>query len=229
MPTFPGSLRRSGAPGFSRRLAGERFHLVAYGIQVLLELLRGGLYEEFFENFRRVLIPFLKPERYGRSILENSSFLVSSLHEDASLHGQGFVARLSGSTAEFLHMWLYMNAGAKPFTLGPQNELQLEFKPVLPGWLFSKKAGTINYQSVSGETETIPLPANSYAFKFLGSILVVYHNPKRRDTYKAKNQRNSFNVSPSAEARSFCFIHDTTAARAEIRQKEIKRVDVYFE
>ncbi|MEK6537542.1 MAG: hypothetical protein AABZ46_00230, partial [Nitrospirota bacterium] len=195
----------------------------------MLELLRGGLYEEFFENFRHVLVPFLKPARYGRSILENSSFLVSSTHEDSALHGQGFVARLSGSTAEFLHMWLYMNAGAKPFTLGPQNELQLEFKPVLPGWLFSKKAGTINYQSVSGETETIPLPANSYAFKFLGSILVVYHNPKRRDTYKAKIKE--IHLTYPHLPKPVVFVSSTIPPphAREIRQKEIKRVDVYFE
>ena len=46
----------------------------------VLELLRCELYEEFYENFRSVFIPFLNPEQYGRSILENSSFLVSSAH-----------------------------------------------------------------------------------------------------------------------------------------------------
>ena len=195
----------------------------------MLELLRGGLYEEFFANFRSVMIPFLKPERYGRSILENSSFLVSSMHEDSALHGQGFVARLSGSTAEFLHMWLYMNIGAKPFTLGPQNELRLEFKPVLPGWLFSKKAGTINYQSVSGETETIFLPANSYAFNFLGSILVVYHNPRRLDTYKAKVKTIHL-VSPDHPQPVVLVSSAIPPPYAqEIRQKKIKRIDVYFE
>ena len=195
----------------------------------MLELLRGGLYEEFFENFRHVLIPFLKPAQYGRSILENSSFLVSSTHEDSALHGQGFVARLSGSTAEFLHMWLYMNIGAKPFTLGPQNELRLEFKPVLPGWLFSKKAGTINYQSVSGETETISLPANSYAFKFLGSILVVYHNPKRRDTYKVKIKEIHLTYPHLPKPVVFVSSAIPPPHAQEIRQKEIKRIDVYFE
>jgi hypothetical protein len=70
----------------------------------LLELLRAGLYEEFYANFKTVLIPFLDPKVYGRSILENSSFIVSSAHEDNRLHGKGFVARLSGTTAELLHM-----------------------------------------------------------------------------------------------------------------------------
>jgi len=37
----------------------------------LLEILKKGFYEEFFEEFKNVLIPFQKPERYGRSIVEN--------------------------------------------------------------------------------------------------------------------------------------------------------------
>ncbi|MGD8399281.1 MAG: cellobiose phosphorylase, partial [Anaerolineae bacterium] len=101
----------------------------------LLEVLRAGLYEEFFEAFARVLICFQDPEVYGRSPLENSSFLVSSAHPDESLHGAGFVARLSGATAEFLSIWTTMMAGRQPFFL--QNEkLCLQFKPTLPGWLF---------------------------------------------------------------------------------------------
>ena len=195
----------------------------------MLELLRSGLYEEFFENFRNVLIPFLKPTQYGRSILENSSFLVSSMHEDSALHGQGFVARLSGSTAEFLHMWLYMNLGANPFTLDPKNELRLEFKPVLPGWLFSKKTSAITYVNASQEFEKIQLPANSYAFKFLGSILVVYHNPKRYDTYKAKIKaiHLTYPHLPQPVVLTTSVIPQSHAQ--DIRQKKLRRIDIYFE
>ncbi len=195
----------------------------------LLELLRGGLYEEFFANFRCALIPFLKPEQYGRSIIENSSFIVSSVHEDNALHGQGFVARLSGSTAEFLHMWLYMNAGAKPFTLGPKNELRLEFKPILPGWLFSKKAGTINYLNASERLETIELPANSYAFKFLGSILVVYHNSKRLDTHKTKIKTIHLRYSHLPQPVVLATSAIPPPHAQAIREKKIHRIDVHFE
>ena len=195
----------------------------------MLELLRSGLYEEFFENFRSVIIPFLKPERYGRSILENSSFLVSSVHEDASLHGRGFVARLSGSTAEFLHMWLYINAGAKPFSLGPKNQLQLEFKPVLPGWLFTRKAGTVKHRNIFGAWENVPLSANSYAFNLFGSILVVYHNPRRRDTYKTKIKevRLTYPNLPQPVVLASSAIPPPHAH--DIRQKKVRRIDVYFE
>lgn len=149
----------------------------------LLEILRCGLFEEFYGSFKNVLVPFLKPEVYGRSILENSSFIVSSAHEDKNMHGQGFVARLSGSTAEFLHIWLLMNIGPKPFAWDSKKGLSLTFRPALASWLFSKNDREIAFVGKNGETRNIKLPKNTYAFQFLGSTLVVYHNPGRKDTF----------------------------------------------
>lgn len=128
----------------------------------LLEVLRAGLYAEFFEDFKATLVPFLDPQIYGRSPLENSSFLASSAHPDPALHGAGFVARLSGSTAEFLSMWQIMLTGPQPFFVR-DDQLQLAFKPILPGWLFTTE-GTLS-------------------FKFLGHCTVTYHNPSRHDTF----------------------------------------------
>ena len=128
----------------------------------LLEVLRAGLYTEFFEDFKAALVPFLDPQMYGRSPLENSSFLVSSAHPDPSLHGAGFVARLSGSTAEFLSMWQIILTGPQPFVMR-DDQLQLIFKPIVPGWLFTTE-GTLS-------------------FKFLGHCTVTYHNPSRRNTF----------------------------------------------
>jgi hypothetical protein len=67
--------------------------------------------------------------------LENSSFIVSSAHPDASLHGRGFVARLTGAAAEFLSMWCLMMAGPRPFFMR-EDALCLAFQPTLPHWLF---------------------------------------------------------------------------------------------
>ncbi len=136
----------------------------------LLELLRGGCPQAFFNEARTALVPFMDPARYGRSILQNSSFIVSSAHEDKNLHGQGFVARLSGSTAEFVHMWLLMNMGLKPFALDGQGALSLRFDPLLPSWLFTNKAEG-------------PFKARTYSFKLFATILVTYHNPKLKDTF----------------------------------------------
>jgi len=128
----------------------------------LLELLKNGLYEQFFDDMEMSMPPFMNATTYGRSLLENSSFIVSSAHPDGSLHGKGFVARLSGSTAEFLNIWHIMMAGQKPFRV-MDDELQLRFRPVLPKWLFDQE-GVLS-------------------FKFLGYSRVTYYNPEAKDTY----------------------------------------------
>ena len=133
--------------------------------KLFLETLKKGLYKEFYDDFKNALIPFQKPARYGRSILENSSFLVSSAFPDEKLHGNGFVARLSGSTAELLQIWLIMNAGEKPFFI-KDDKLNLRFTPALAGWLFDKKG--------------------TYSFNFLSSIKVTYHNPAKKDSFGEK-------------------------------------------
>jgi hypothetical protein len=177
----------------------------------LLETLRQGLYAEFYQDFKNVLIPFQKPERYGRSILENSSFLVGSAFPDKKLHGNGFVARLSGSTAEFLHIWLIMNLGQKPFFLDKQGKLNLCLKPLIAGWLFDHKG--------------------LYSFNFLGKILVTYHNPKRKDTFSpgaAKIKTITFN---DKDGNPVEIPQDTIPSpyAQQIRSRQINRIDVYFE
>ena len=131
----------------------------------LLELLRCGLYEEFYRDAAKALIPFQPPGRYGRSILENSSFLVSSLYADRRLHGAGFVARLSGATAEFLQMWLWMTVGRRPFALNRRGELTLRLTPVLSKKCFDARG--------------------RFTFRLLGTTEVTYLNPSRRATFGA--------------------------------------------
>lgn len=128
----------------------------------LLAILQAGLYAEFWSDARRALIPFHDPAVYGRSTIENSSFIVSSAHPDAGLHGAGFVARLSGATAEFLSMWRRVMAGPRPFVMR-DGQLSLELQPALPGWLFDD-AGTVT-------------------FTFLGACQVTYANGGRADTF----------------------------------------------
>ena len=104
----------------------------------LLELLKAGLYSEFFEDFHNACVPFLDYEMYGRSVLENSSFLASSANPNEAIHGKGFVARLSGSTAEFLNMWQIMMFGETPFILR-DGELIMQLLPVIPSYLLSEE------------------------------------------------------------------------------------------
>ena len=120
----------------------------------LLEELKSGLYPEFLEDFHEAAIPFLSEQTYGRSLYENSSFIASSANPNPKLHGKGFVARLSGSTAEFLQMWQIMMFGKRPFGM-EGDRLTLEFQPLLPEYL-------LNGQDI-------------VEARFLGTIPVTYH------------------------------------------------------
>ncbi|GAA4080912.1 hypothetical protein [Amphibacillus indicireducens] len=128
----------------------------------LLELLKNELYDEFFEEIKTGLVLFNDPKKYGRSILENSSFIASSANPDPLLHGKGFIARLSGATVEFLHMWFSMFVGQKPFSFDDQ-VLSFELSPKLPSWLFDQ----------NGQVQ----------FKLFSQIDVTYENIERKDTY----------------------------------------------
>jgi hypothetical protein len=82
----------------------------------LLGLLKAGLYDVFFNEIKTNFTCFMDPNVYGRSPIENSSFIATSSNPDAKKHGQGFVSRLTGSTAEVLSMWRYMFIGKHPFS-----------------------------------------------------------------------------------------------------------------
>lgn len=128
----------------------------------LLALLTSGQPEAFFEEAERALVPFLTPDVYGRPTTENVSFIASSVNPDPSQPGRGHFARLSGSTAEFVHMWILMMAGPAPFSV-EDGRLRFELAPMLPAWLFDEK-GLVQ-------------------FTLFGHTQVVYQNPDKRATY----------------------------------------------
>jgi hypothetical protein len=176
----------------------------------LLEVLRAGLYQEFCEDLKRTLICFQDPQVYGRSPLENSSFLVSSAHPDRSLHGAGFVARLSGATAEFLSIWTIMMAGPRPFFVR-DGKLQLAFNPTLPGWLFDD----------DGEL----------TFTFLGRVPVTYHNPGRLDIYPNDGRNIRILVLHLPDGGQVEFADgmvDETHAQM-VREGQITKIDVFLQ
>jgi hypothetical protein len=173
----------------------------------LLELLRNGLVQEFFNIARTALVPFFNPNTYGRSIFENSSFIASSAHPDESLHGQGFVARLSGATAEFISMWLAMTSGLEPFSMH-NGELRFGLNPALSTDFFTAD--------------------NTFTFNFMGSCEVVYHNESRGDTFGAQGVKVKGYCIIYADGRSEtingAYIHGKNAI--SIREGKIRRIDV---
>jgi hypothetical protein len=150
----------------------------------LLEILRAGLAEEFFDEFRRCGIPFLSPETYGRSPTENSSFIASSAYVNPSDIGRGFMARLSGATAEFIHMWVLMTSGERPFRVDNRGRLEAVLQPTLPAWLFTDKPGRFELLREDGSVRSYEAPAGSFGFVFLGRTAVLYRQEgAMRPTY----------------------------------------------
>ncbi len=146
----------------------------------MLELLKAGLYDEFFSDLKDVLVPFMDPKVYKRSILENSSFISSSAYPDREFHGRGFVARLSGATAEFIDMWLIMMTGKRIFTLDKNGKLIFKLSPILPKWLF--QGGKLRFRLFSeidveyikkGKGDAFNAKAESYCFEVDGKPVEV--------------------------------------------------------
>jgi len=129
----------------------------------LLGLLKSGLYERFYEEAKTNLVCFMDPETYGRPTIENSSFIATSNNPNPAVRGQGFVSRLSGSTAEMLSLWTIMMHGQELFRFR-DGRLTLQLKPLLPAAFFT--AGGIEAE-------------------FIGQK-VIYRNPRGVDTWQTE-------------------------------------------
>ncbi len=171
-----------------------------------LELIKADLDFSFARDFLKAAIPFLDPAVYGRSTLENSSFLASSLNPNPAIHGRGFVARLSGSTAEFLSIWRRMMFGNSPFWL-EDGELVAYLAPLLPGKFFDEK-GTVSAC-------------------FMGHTQVVYHG--FRDCTPLTSWPELYEIEYVDGTREEVKEHKLQGSRAEaLRDGRIRRLDVYM-
>ncbi|MDR0473088.1 MAG: hypothetical protein LBH43_05410 [Treponema sp.] len=173
----------------------------------LLELLRNDLAREFFSIAKNALVPFFDPAVYGRSIFENSSFIVSSAHPEEAIHGRGFVSRLSGATAEFISIWTAITSGLVPFSVC-EGKLRLTLKPLIPADFFTA--------------------ANTFTFRFLDSCTVVYHNEKRKDSFGSdaavvRSYRITY-ADGSVEEVEGAFLPETAALA--VREGKAERIDV---
>ena len=165
----------------------------------LLGLLKAGLYEEYFGEIDTNLVCFMDPKVYGRSTLENSSFIATSINPDPFVRGQGYVARLSGSTAEMLSLWTYMMFGKKVFQF--DGELKLNLKPILSKEFFK-----------NGEV----------SFTLFGTTRVTYINKNNIDTYDKSFSIQKYEVDGVV-------VKEVTGLLAEqVRDKKVKQIKVYF-
>jgi hypothetical protein len=189
----------------------------------VLEMVRAGLTDEFYDQIERLLVAFRDPAEYGRNPVENSSFLVSSGFDvDPRQHGRGCVARLSGSTVEFMHLWTHLFLGQAPFIV-EQGRLCFKPEPVLAKSLFSKAERIVNQ---FGTKET--LPAHSAGCALFGATLLVYINPERRDTFGQAAVRpcryHLYGHDGSEKAVQNCYLEGQVAEA--LRLGQFRRVDV---
>ena len=129
----------------------------------LLGLLKSKNYETYYEELKTNLVAFMDPSIYGRSTLENSSFLATSCNPDKSTHGKGYVSRLTGANTEFLSMWQTMMFGEKVFYVNKNGELNASFNPILTSDFFDEN--------------------KEVKAKFLSSTNVTYVNVSGKDTW----------------------------------------------
>jgi hypothetical protein len=186
----------------------------------LLELLKAGLYEEFFTDAKTMFVPNMNPAVYGRSILENCSFIASSANPDQAVRGRGFVARLSGSTAEFIHIWNLLTIGAKPFYL-KDNKLKFRLEPVLPAEWFTTEINEIKWKGGN-----ITIPADSFACVLLGGTLLIYHNQSRKNTF---GQNPVKILKYELDGKSYDIDTLQSSIAENIRNRKFDKIDVWLE
>jgi hypothetical protein len=170
----------------------------------MLGLLKAGLYEAFYETLPSNLVCFMNPEIYGRSPLENSSFIVPSNNPDESIHGQGFFARLSGSTVEALHMWFVMMTGGQPFKV-ENDTLKVNLQPKLHHSYFKDHAVT---------------------FTLFNQIQVTYINEANVSTYDRCEIEHYVCEDKHGQVHTYDVLEGEVANK--VRQGHFKKITIYM-
>jgi len=185
-----------------------------------LELIRAGLYSEFYSEMKGGgMLPYMDPNVYGRSLMQYSSFLASSAFPDPKTQGRGFVARLSGATAEFLSMWTIMFIGPQPFVVDDDGKLTMHLVPALPAWLFY---GYDEDDLVSSDEEF------TISFKLFAAIEVTYHNSLRTNLFGIPPNKYTIIYKDGSVVDVDGEFIPSTAAKDIRRVVKIDSIDAYF-
>ena len=131
----------------------------------LLGLLKAGLYERFYEEMKINFVYNMDPYVYGRSPIENSSFIVPTCNPNTRMHGQGQFARLTGANAEILDMFFIMFLGERAFSYD-DGVLKFTPSPKLSKEFFDEN--------------------NEVSYPLFSKCIVTISNPQRIDLYNHK-------------------------------------------
>ncbi|HPG43071.1 MAG TPA: hypothetical protein PLJ98_04600 [Acholeplasmataceae bacterium] len=128
----------------------------------LIGVIKSGLYDEYYEDMKTAMPPFMDPEVYGRSPLENASFIATSNNPNPQNHGRSFVARLTGTTSEAITLLMLMTTGKKLFSY--QNQvLKFHVKPILKKDFFDEN--------------------DEVSITLFETVQLIIKNPEKHDTY----------------------------------------------
>ena len=131
----------------------------------LLGLLKAGLYEDFYKEMKINFVYNMDPYVYGRSPIENSSFIVPTCNPNTRMHGQGQFARLTGANAEILDMFFIMFLGERAFSY-ENGVLKFTPSPKLSKEFFHEN--------------------NEVSYPLFSKCIVTISNPQRIDLYNHK-------------------------------------------
>jgi hypothetical protein len=151
------------ARAFTKGWLEREANFMHMSYKYLIGILKSGLYDEYAKDMKTSMPPFMNPEVYGRSLLENASFIASSNNPNPNNHGRGFVARLTGTTSEAITLLYLMMTGKKLFTWKDQ-VLSFQIQPILPADFFDQ-----NHQ---------------VKFRLFNHINVTIQNPSKKNTYE---------------------------------------------
>ncbi len=189
-----------------------------------LELLRGKLFEQFFSEMRGGgMLPFMDPAKYGRSLMECSSFLASSAFADPSYHGRGFSARLSGSTAEFLSIWKLIFLGSNPYFLDDNGDLAFSLKPAVPAWMFEDKEDDNAADPTFDEDGNYVI-----SFKLFAHIPVTYHSASAVDLFEVTPKSYKVTLADETVVNVAGGVIGAKLADKIRRIYGVKSIDAYF-
>jgi hypothetical protein len=187
-----------------------------------LQLIRGKLYDKFYSEMKGGgMLPFMDPDIYGRSLMECSSFIASSAFKDPSVVGRGFLARLSGSTAEFLSIWRLMFIGPNPFFMNDEGEVEMQLIPALPIWLFEDlESGAEGKRDEDGNLVV--------SYKLFASIMVTYHNTLGTDLFDVEPTKYIVTMTDGSTVEVDGSSIPTETAIQIRKLLGVESIDVYF-
>ncbi|MFA6614263.1 MAG: hypothetical protein WCS83_05735, partial [Endomicrobiia bacterium] len=122
---------------------------------------------------------------------------------------RGFVARLSGSTAEFIDMWITIVLGKKPFTIDSNNNLIFKLSPIIHSSYFDKDG--------------------KFSAKLFSTTDIIYANKSKKSTYLPEVQIKKIEIvwnSGKKDIIDGCEVIGQFAQ--DIRNRQAKSITVIF-